>query len=88
MAMEAIGRLRPSVVILAGLDESFLMARYEEVYTLPATQGPDDTTGTTSVVDPDPDPDPKLFAGSRSGSGSVTRGYGSGSGSETGLKSY
>jgi hypothetical protein len=37
----AITTMRPSVVILIGLDESYLMARYQEVYTLPATKGPD-----------------------------------------------
>jgi hypothetical protein len=40
-AMAAITTMRPSVVILIGLHESYLMARYEEVYTLPATKGPD-----------------------------------------------
>jgi hypothetical protein len=33
MAKKAITTLRPSVIILAGLDESYLMARYEEVHT-------------------------------------------------------
>jgi hypothetical protein len=40
-ATVAITTMRPPVVIVIGLDESYLMARYEEVYTLPATKGPD-----------------------------------------------
>jgi hypothetical protein len=40
-AKVAIEARRPRVVVIAGLEESYLMARYDEVYTVPATRGPD-----------------------------------------------
>jgi hypothetical protein len=40
-AKEAVAANRPSVIVLIGLDESFFVAKYEEVHTLPATKGPD-----------------------------------------------
>jgi hypothetical protein len=40
-AKAAITASKPSVVVIAGLDESFFMASYEEVHTLPAAKGPD-----------------------------------------------
>jgi hypothetical protein len=41
-AKRAIEVMRPSVVVIAGLEESYLMARYgHEVYHVPATKGPD-----------------------------------------------
>jgi hypothetical protein len=41
IAEAAITASRPAVVVVAGLDESFFMASYEEVHTLPAAKGPD-----------------------------------------------
>jgi hypothetical protein len=40
-AMEAISVHKPKTVVVAGLDESYFMASYEEVHTLPAAKGPD-----------------------------------------------
>jgi hypothetical protein len=40
-AKAAVTANKPTAVIVVGLDESFFMASYEEVHTLPAAKGPD-----------------------------------------------
>jgi hypothetical protein len=40
-AKAAITAMRPAVVIVAGLDESYFVASYDDVHTLPATKDPE-----------------------------------------------